>query len=210
MHGSAYTVRTMSRGVLMLFASASALAASAPAPVPPEPAAYAVTTEFRTTGDVPRTTYRLGSKVRVDMGDAGNASAKPTRTLYDLQTMESFSWVPSDASVACTLRTFAPGAWQDPFEGGSDLAMKDVKQTGSETIRGAATVILESDKKPGFRLWVDPQTGLMWKAEFTPQETGKKITYFEVTNVSFKPLPPSTFELPANCSGARTDPPPTK
>ncbi len=189
---------------LLILAATPVLPASLPAQAPPELTAYTVTTQYRITGNVIRTTYRMGWKVRVDVGDADNASARPTRTVYDLQTMESLSWVPSDTSVSCTRTTFAPGAWQDPFEGGSDLAMSDVKQTGTDTIHGAPTVILESDKKPGFRLWVDPKTGLMWKAEFTAKELGTKITYFEVTNVSFKPLPPSAFDLPENCRAAKT------
>jgi len=193
---------------LLILAATTVLPASLPAQAPPESTVYTVTTQYRATGNVIRTTYRLGSKVRVDVGDAGTAPSKPTRTVYDLQTMESLSWVPSDTSVPCTRTTFAPDAWQDPFEGGSDLAMNDVKQTGAETIRGVATVILESDRKPGFRLWVDPKTGLMWKAEFTAKELGTKITFFEVTNVSFKPLAPSTFEVPSNCSASKTAPPP--
>ena len=190
----------MSNRALMLFAAAGVLAASLRAQAPPEPTVYAVTTEYRATGTVVRTTYRQGSKVRVDAGDAGNLSAKPTRTLYDLQTLQRLSWIPSDASRSCTRAAFTPGAWQDPFEGGSDLAMKDVKQTGTDIVHGVPTVILESDKKPGFRLWVDPKTGLMSKAEFTAKELGAKITYFEVTNVSFAPLPPSTFDVPSSCA----------
>ncbi len=194
---------------LLILAATTVLPASLPAQAPPEPTVYTVATQYRATGNVIRTTYRMGWKVRVDVGDPDNASARPTRTLYDLQTMESLSWVPSDPSVPCTRTSFAPGAWQDPFDGGSDLAMKDVKQTGTDTIHGVPTVILESDTKPGFRLWVDPKTGLMWKAEFTAKELGAKITYFEVTNVSFKPLPPSAFDAPSNCPAAKTAPPTT-
>jgi len=179
----------------------ASLAAAAQAPS--EPAAYTVVTQFGATGAVIRTTSRLGAKVRVDVGDPRNASARPTRTLYDLQTLESLSWVPSDASVPCTRSTFAPGAWQDPFEGAADLAMTDVKQTGVETIHGVPTVILESEKKPGFRLWVDPKTGLMWKAQFTPSGSSTKMTYFEVTDVSLAPPPAATFDVPSFCTRTR-------
>lgn len=190
---------------LLSFATALALASFArleAAQPPTEPTAYTVVTEFRVTGAVIRTTSRLGAKVRVDVGDAGNASARPTRTLYDLQTMQSMSWVPSDASVPCTRAGFAPGAWLDPFDGAADLAMKDVRQTGAESIHGVPTVILESDTKPGFRLWVDPKTGLMWKSEFSSKKLGTKITYFEVTDVSLAPPPAATFDAPPSCTRA--------
>lgn len=190
--------------VFSILAATAAVALSSLAQTPPpEPTAYTVTTRISVTSPTIRKTYRLGSKVLVDVRDE-SASAPGSRTLYNLQTMESLTWNPTDPSVPCARAAFSPQAWQDPFEGGADLAMKDVKQTGTETIHGVATVILESDKKPGFRLWVDPKTGLMWKSEFTAKTLGKTMTYFEVTDVSLMPPPVSNFDIPSNCSAAQT------
>lgn len=196
----------MIRRVIMILAAIAAVALCSLAQTQPqEPAAYTVATRISVTSPTTRKTYRLGSKVLVDVSDASASStASPTRTLYDLQSMKSLTWNPGDPSAQCVRATFAPREWQDPFEGGADLAMKDVKQTGTETVHGVATVILESDKKPGFRLWVDPKTGLMWKSEFTAKASGKTMTYFEVTDVSLTPPPASTFDIPSNCSAAQT------
>jgi hypothetical protein len=183
--------------VLSILAATAVLAQSSLAQIPPEPTAYTVTTRIQITQPTIRKTYRLGSKVLVDVSDAGAAA---TRTLYNLETMESLTWRPADPSAPCVRAGFGPRQWLDPFEGGADLAMKDVKQTGTETIHGVATVILESDRKPGFRLWVDPKTGLMWKSEFTAKQLGKTMTYFEVTDASLTPPPISTFDIPSNCS----------
>ena len=51
-------------------------------------------------------------------------------------------------------------------------------------------MILVSNAKPGFKLWVDPKTGLMLKAEFTPPSSDKAIIYFEVTEVRLEPSAP--------------------
>jgi hypothetical protein len=188
--------------VFSIFAATAAVALTSFAQAPPQaPIAYTVTTQFEVTGTVIRKTYRLGSKVLVEVSDA-RASAASTRTLYNLETMKSVSWRPVDPSAPCNFATFSPQAWQDPFEGGADLAMKDVKQTGTENLHGVETVILESDRKPGFRLWVDPRTGLMWKSEFTAKQLGKTLTYFEVTDVSLTPPAESVFDLPSHCRAA--------
>lgn len=196
----------MIRCALSILVATAAASLSSLAQIPSsEPTAYTVITQIQVTAPVIRKTYRLGSKVLVDVSDAG-ASVPHTRTLYDLQTMKSLTWNPGDPSLACARATFSPQSWQDPFEGGVDLAMKDVKQSGTETIHGVPTVILESDKKPGFRLWVDPKTGLMWKSEFTAKALGKTMTYFEVTDVSFTPPAASTFDIPSTCSAAPASP----
>lgn len=177
---------------------------------PPEPDAYSVTTRIQITGPVIRKTYRLGPKVLVDQHAADAAGNDPSRVLYNLQTKESLTWNPADTSALCLRANFGPREWQDPFEGGADLAMKDVKQTGTETIHGVATVILESDRKPGFRLWVDPKTGLMWKSQFTAKALGKTIVYFEVTDMSLTPPPALIFDIPSSCNAAKLAAPTTK
>ncbi|HTV82950.1 MAG TPA: hypothetical protein VME18_09900 [Acidobacteriaceae bacterium] len=185
-----------------LVASATAL----PAQTPAEPTAYSVTVRFHITGATVRRTQRLGSQVLVDQ-TAGPSES--TRTLYNLDTKESLSWNPDNPSAPCVRKTFLPQEWQDPFSGLPDLTMKHVQRVGTESIHGIAAEILQSGAHPDsfFRLWVDPQTGLMLKAQFTSRKLGTTMTYFEVTDVSLEPPPPSVFEAPAHCASAAQGPP---
>jgi len=57
-----------------------------------------------------------------------------------------------------------------------------------------------SRDKPGFRLWVDPTTGLMLRADFTPPSSGRSFTYFEVTAVRLEPPAAALFEIPSRCA----------
>jgi len=180
--------------------SSVALRAQSPA----EPTAYTITVQYQITGTALRTTYRLGSKVLVDQAPSPGippnvTPAAATRTLYFLDTGQSLSWEPANTAAACTRRSFQGDAWLDPFSGAADLAMPDVTQVGSEAIHGIAAKILVSKAKPGFRLWVDPKTGLMLKAEFTPLSSDRAITYFEVTGAHIEPPPAALFEIPAHC-----------
>jgi hypothetical protein len=201
----------MSHGPLFRIAALAALAFSCVASHAQslaEPTAYTVTVQYQITGTALRTTYRLGSKVLVDQipspGIPASATpAAPTRTLYFLDTRQRLSWEPSNTTAACTRGSFQRDEWLDPFAGAADLALPGVTQVGSGTVRGIATKILVSKAKPGIRLWVDPKTGLMLKAEFTPPSSDKAITYFEVTEVHLEPPPAALFEIPAHCG---TDP----
>jgi hypothetical protein len=172
---------------------------------PAQPTAYTVTVQYQITGTALRTTYRLGSKVLVDQvpstGIPPSATpAAPTRTLYLLDSGQSLSWEPANAAAGCTRGSFQGDAWLDPFSGAADLAKPDVTQLGSEDIHGIATKILVSKAKPGFKLWVDPNTGLMLKAEFTSPSSDRAITYFEVTEVHLEPPPAALFEIPEHCA----------
>ena len=175
---------------------------------PAEPTAYTVTVKYQITGTALRTTYRLGSKVLVDQIPSpgippSTIPAAPTRTLYFLDTGESLTWEPANTEAACTRDSFQGDAWLDPFSGAADLAMPGVTQLGSEAIHGIATIILVSKAKPGIKLWVDPKTGLMLKAEYTPPSSDKAITYFEIIELHLDPPPAALFGIPAHCA---TDP----
>ncbi|MGA7292752.1 MAG: hypothetical protein WBW53_18160 [Terriglobales bacterium] len=190
--------------VALAFSSA-ALHAQSPAQSPAEPTAYTVTVKFQITGTALRTTYRLGSKVLVDSVPSPGIPPSPTpaavtRTLFFLDTGQSVSWEPANAAAACKRGSFHGDEWQDPFSGAADFAMPNVTQVGSETIHGIAAKILVSKDKAGIKLWVDPKTGLMLKAEFTPPTSNKAITYFEVTDVHLEPPPAALFEIPAHCA----------
>jgi len=194
--------RTFFRITLPAALAFSSVALHAQAPT--EPTAYTIATQYQITGTALRTTYRLGSKVLVDQipspGVPPSAIAASTRTLYFLDTGQSLSWEPANAAAACTRGSFHGDAWLDPFSGAATLAMPDVTQLGSEVIHGISTKILVSKSKPGFKLWVDPKTGLMLKAEFTPPSSDKAIVYFEVTEVHLEPPPAALFEIPARCA----------
>lgn len=200
------------------FFKIAALAAAAFLPAalypqsPTEPTAYTVTVRFEVTGAAFRTTYRLGSKVLVDAIPSpgippSTSPAAPTRTLYFLDTGKSISWEPANPASACKRESFQGDAWLDPFSGLSDLAMPGVTQAGSEAIHGIEAKILVSKAKPGIRLWVDPKTGLMLKAEYSAPSSNKAIPYFEVTEVHFEPPAATLFEIPAHCA---SDPPAAK
>jgi hypothetical protein len=170
-----------------------------------EPTAYTVKVQYHITGTAIRTTHRLGSKVLVDQVPSpgippSTTPAALTRTLYFLDTGQSLSWDPANPAVTCTRSSFHGDAWLDPFSGADDLAKPGVTQLGSETVHGIAANILVSKDKPGFRLWVDPETGLMLKAEFTPPSSDKAITYFEVTELRLEPPPLALFTPPAHCA----------
>lgn len=171
---------------------------------PTEPVEYTVAVQYHITGAALRTTYRLESRVLVDQipssGIPPSANlAAPTRTLYFLDSGRSLTWEPANPEVACTRGSLRGDAWLDPFSGAADLATPAVIQLGSEVIHGISTKILRSAAKPGFKLWVDPKTGLMLKAEFKPPSSDKAITYFEVTEVHFEPPSAALFEIPARC-----------
>jgi len=170
-----------------------------------EPTAYSVTVRYQITGPALRTTHRLGSKVLVDQvpspGIPPSAPpSQPTRTLYFLDTGRSLSWEPANPSAPCSRGSFQGDAWLDPFSGANDLTRPGVTQLGSETIHGIAARILVSPAKPGFRLWVDPRTGLMLKAAFTPPSSQKSILWFEVTDLHLEPPPAALFAIPSQCA----------
>ncbi len=198
----------MAHGTVFRIAALAALAfysIALQAQSPAEPTAYTVTVQYQITGVALRTTYRLWSKVLVDQVPSAEippsaTPAVPTRTLYFLDTGKSLTWEPGNTEAACTRGSFQGDAWLDPFSGAADLAMPGVTQLGSETIHGIAAEILVSKAKPGFKLWVDPRTGLMLKAEFMPPSSDKAITYFEVTDVHLEPPPAALFEIPARCA----------
>jgi hypothetical protein len=198
----------MLRSTLFGIAAPAALAFSCAtlyAQAPAEPTAYTVTVEFHITGLAVRTTYRLGSRVLVDAVPSpgippSTTPGAPTRILYSLDTGQSLSWDPANAATACKAGSFQGDEWLDPFSGAADLAKTGVTEVGSENIHGIPAKILVSKAKPAIRLWVDPKTGLMLKAEFTPPSSEKSIPYFEVTEVRLEPPPAALFEIPAHCA----------
>jgi hypothetical protein len=172
---------------------------------PGEPTAYTVTMQYHITGTALRTTYRLGSRVLVEQTPSpgippGAPPQAATRTLYFLDTGRSLSWEPANSTAGCTRGSFVGDEWLDPFAGATDLAMPDAKLLGTEVVHGMSAKIVVSKTNPAFRLWVEPKTGLILKAEFTPPSSDKAITYSEVTEVHLDPPPAALFEVPAQCA----------
>jgi hypothetical protein len=168
------------------------------------PTAYTITVNNSMFGPTMiMKTYRLGSKAVVDTRsapDAMGAKAIHTRTLYDLQGMESLSWDPEGTSAECNKSTFS-GDWGDPFAGAEELT-EGTKQVGVETIHGIAAKVLEgSIGTDRVKVWLDGKTGLVLKAQMTPV-SGSPRTAIEVTEVSFTRPPASVFDIPANCAAA--------
>ena len=170
------------------------------AQAPSGPANYIVTQRIAITAPVLRTVYRLGNKVVADQHPEDAANQR-TRTFFDLETGKSLTWNPADLSSPCTADVFQAGGWQDPFSGGPDLAMKNVRHAGSEKVHGIEAEILESAdlSVSGFRLWVDPATGLMLKAQFISKKLNTTTTYLEVTDVALTKPDSAVFEVPAIC-----------
>lgn len=190
---------------IAIAAAMAAFSGAVLAQIPTPTAAYTVTWQLQFAG--PKAvikTWRLGSKMLVEQtnppGPNGNQS-ETTRTLYNLDTQETFAWNPLDPSAPCARGRSLPPEWQNLFSGGPALAMKDVAHVGQEKILGIDAVILESAKDPDTtkRLWVDPQTGLMLKAQFISKKLGETLTYLEVTEFSLTPPPASILEIPAAC-----------
>jgi len=196
------------RRVSLIMMAVTAIGCHAlPAQTAVEPTAYSVTVQFQATGTAQRKTQRLGSLILVDQTAEPSA---PQRILYNLSTRQSLSWNPDDLSGPCEHKPFLPQEWLDPFAGGPDLAMKNVHHAGVQTIHGIAADILETSEHPDstFRVWVDPRTGLMLKAELVSKKLGQTIPFFEVTEISLTPPPQSIFRIPARCSGTQTSPHP--
>jgi hypothetical protein len=127
--------------------------------------------------------------------------------LLNLDTKLSLTWDRVDAAVPCVRSNFTDedrhsDDMQDPFVGGAALASKTARQLGTETILGIATRILETTEDPsfGFRIWVDPRTGLVLKAMIVAPAQGFTRPWFEVTHVNFEPPAAALFAVPPQCS----------
>lgn len=193
-----------------LLAFIAALAVALPAQRPVEPGSYTVTMHFRAAGpNAVTTTYRLGPKVVADRTVPpeeayGNFGRTNTRTLLNLETNRSLLWDPKDPSVPCVRSNFRPDdadIWDNPFASASDMASPDMKQVGTTTLHGVSAKILQStdDGLLANKLWVDPRTGLVLKAQLISRDGGGGRTVSEVTDFSLRPPPASIFEVPTQC-----------
>lgn len=197
-------------GGCLLFAVNSAPKLPAQAPI--APTAYTVTliNSIFGPGEWMKTS-RNGSKVLVEQTTADKA-ADPTAahavTLYDLDRHTSLTWSTGNTAAGCGTGTFS-GDWGDPFASAPDMTGNNAKQVGTETLHGIAANVMEvaAGDAGTAKVWIDPKTGLVLKAQMTPPGGAPK-PILEVTDVSWGPPPQSIFTVPPACAAAAAAPPP--
>ena len=179
----------------------------------PAPTVYTVTEVNSMFGPaVNLTIYRNGMKAVIDSTvapDASNPKGTHVRTLYDLQNQTNYSWDTADAGVPCGGGSFS-GDWGDPFAMSAGLSGDFVKQggkeTGTETVNGIATRVLEaSTPQAKIKVWLDPKSGLLIRAMMTAPN-GDSRTMIDVKQVSLVAPAASIFMLPAKCAAVAKTP----
>ncbi len=177
------------------------------------PTVYSVTeTNSMFGAKVEMKVYRNGSKAVIDHIVAANGKggkATHTRTVYDLQSHQNFTWDATDSAAACGGGTFS-GDWGDPFAGSADmsadLAKQNAKQVGTETLHGFATKVYEATV-PGAKakVWMETKSNLVVKLQMIPP-TGEPQTMLEITELSLAPPPASVFTLNSSCAAVAAAP----
>jgi hypothetical protein len=180
------------------------------AQTPKPPPAYSLTEVNAMMG--PSMTMKIdrdGPLIIVESTIATPAGAAPapgshTRTYYDLQNHKNYTVDLDNAAAVCS-RGDISGDWGDPFEVYAglmkELGPQNPKQTGSETVNGFATKVIETAAGPEHaKAWVDTVSGLLVKLQ-----TGAQ-TVLEVKKLTVAKPPAALFTLPAKCGAA----PPTE
>jgi hypothetical protein len=156
--------------------------------------------------------YRNGSKAAIDhlvAADGKGGKATHTRTVYDLQNHQSFTWDATDPAALCGSGNFS-GNWGDPFtdsvDMSADLVKQNAKQVGTETLHGFATKVYEATV-PGAKakVWLEAKSNLVVKLQMIPP-TGDPQTMLEITELSLTPPPASVFTLNSSCAAAAAAP----
>jgi len=184
--------------VMAVLAAGEVLAAQSPT-------AYTVVTDkpMVSPGTV-ITTYRLGAKVLIDEKTAppevSGSHIIRTKTFLDLDKKQSILWDPGNPSAPCVVGTVSKN-WGDPFGGAESIAVPGAAEVGSDAMRGLSVSVMEATTPNGFmRVWVDPKTGLVLKAQRVPL-AGDPVLLEEVTSVSFAAPAASVFGVPTRCGG---------
>lgn len=151
--------------------------------------------------------YRDGDRGMVDIIKrpvAGGIPVTRPRSFYDLVNHKVFSLDLNGNPPVCGAGTFG-GDWGDPFEMTAGL-MDDVnkqnpKQTGTETLNGFETRVLESTTgKDKIKVWLDTKYGMLVKAD------AGGTTLIEVKQLTLGPPTAGLLKVPASCAAA----PPTE
>jgi hypothetical protein len=178
------------------------------------PTAYTITEINNMFGPtVSATVYRNGSKVLVDSNSGpfdGRPQGSHTRALYDLNAHTNYAWDLLDTSSGCGGSNFS-GDWGDPFAMAAgltaELATKNPKETGRETMNGFATKVVEAlDPQTGkVKAWIDIKSGLLIKAQVIPA-SGAPNTILEVKQYTAGPPAASIFVPPVSCATVKIPP----
>ena len=152
------------------------------------------------------TYYQAGTKVLLEQSYGpreGNMKGFHVRTYTDLATNTNYTWDLIETAGGCAPQKIS-GDWGDPFVISAallgDMAKQNPKQTGTETINGISTKVMEattSDAK--VKAWVDVKYGLLIRLEMTPP-TGATRTMIEVKKLTIGAPPASIFRLPSTCT----------
>jgi hypothetical protein len=130
------------------------------------------------------------------------------RTYYDLQKHQSRTMDVNSPEAGCNSANFS-GDWGDPFEMSAafmkDLAGDNPRQTGTESLNGFATKVLEAGAAgpQHIKVWLDSTYGLVVKAQMGPQ------TLMEIKQLSLAKPAAAILALPVACAAA-PPPPPTE
>ncbi|MGO9257526.1 MAG: hypothetical protein ACLQU1_14620 [Bryobacteraceae bacterium] len=195
-------------GSLAWLASLTAPGAQAQFAKPPE--AYSVTEVSAMMGpSMAMKIDRDGAQVVVESTLAPPAGGSPapashTRTYYDLRNHKNYTLDLGNPSAVCSRGDFS-GDWGDPFEMSAglmkELAPQNPRQTGSETVNGFATKVMETAAGPDkAKVWIDKTSGLVVKAQVGTQ------TVVEIKRLSLAKPAAALFALPAKCGAG----PPTE
>jgi hypothetical protein len=135
-------------------------------------------------------------------------SGNHIRTFYDLEKHLTYTVTLNHPEVPCGASRFS-GDWGDPFETSASL-MQDIgkanpKATGSETVNGFASKVMEADVQGAgkVKVWIDNQYGMVVKAQVGT------LTIIEVKQLKVGKPPAAALVLPAACASA-PPPPPTE
>ena len=150
---------------------------------------------------------RNGTKALVDQG---MATGPVTRSLYDLETHQSYSWNAADPAPQCSVGKFS-GDWGDPFAMSAEITQQiaggHAKESGAEMVNGIPARIYEIPEGGNTaRVWVEDKSGLVVKLAML--QNGQPKTILEVTGFSLSAAPASAFVLPPSCAAAASAAPP--
>lgn len=128
-----------------------------------------------------------------------------TRTLYDLRAGKSYTLDLVNTSTPCGAGSFS-GDWGDPFAMSAellrDMAKKNSKTVGTETVAGVSTKVMEvTDPKVTAKVWLDEKDSLVIKLAMAPPGGAAQIM-IEVKQFSLAKPPASLFVLPPTCAKA--------
>jgi hypothetical protein len=146
--------------------------------------------------------YRDGSHAVIE-NQSGDTLV---RAIYDLDAHKNVSWDLRKPQAGCGTTNFS-GDWGDPFSGDDlmgELKKEHIKQTGTETVNGFATNVLETDgtgpSKLKAKAWIDQKYGFFVKVAV--EQNGQMTTMLELKSATFAPPPSGMFKIPAFCNAA--------